>query len=197
MNPTFDRLNQVRWRQADIDLWEFLQKAPEDTGIDLHGAHILNPSITYAITDRILLLKYSRLHKAFAIHPAVPSEEPTDDEVPRGFILAGKIRLLFDINNLIANFYIYVGYLPSNSELGLPDDATPTFAMAVLNAPLQMSTLVPAFSGTHFDLVKLDNVTVTYQVSSIPGTVNLLANSTRRTFEHMKTKRWVGTSTQI
>lgn len=167
MNPTFDRLNQVRWRQADIDLWKFLQKAPGD--IDLHGAHILNPSITYAITDHsILPLKYSRLHKAPAIHPAVPSEEPTDDdsEVPRGFILAGKIQL-FDINNLIANFYIYVGDLPSNSELGLPDDAIPTFEMAVLNAPLQMSTLVPAFSGTHFDLVKLDNVKVTYQVSTI------------------------------
>jgi hypothetical protein len=194
MNPTFDRLNQVRWRQADIDLWKILQKAPGD--IVLHGAHILNPSITYAITDRILPLKYSRLHKAPAIHPAVPSEEPTDDEVPRGFILAGKIQL-FDINNFIADFYIYVGDLPSNSELGLPDDATPTFEMAVLNAPLQMSTLVPAFSGTHFDLVKLDNVKVTYQVSTIPGIMDLLANSTLRTFEHMKAKRWVGTSTQI
>ncbi|KAJ7785143.1 hypothetical protein DFH07DRAFT_934976 [Mycena maculata] len=83
-------------------------------------------------------------------------ESPPLHPPPTGFILTGTVDL-FGMDSLRADFYSHhVPLLPIKDATAIP-----IYQMAVLREDLRISSLLPSFAGTTFDVIALKNATFT------------------------------------
>ncbi|KDQ13580.1 hypothetical protein BOTBODRAFT_33588 [Botryobasidium botryosum FD-172 SS1] len=93
--------------------------------------------------------------------PAPLPDTSSASPPPDGFILAGKIAL-FGPDSLTADFYSHHAH-PGN-----------IYQMAVLEKDLRVSSILPQFADTTFDIIDLKNVVFTYQNIWLDQTKDIL-----------------------
>ncbi|KZS92230.1 hypothetical protein SISNIDRAFT_455988 [Sistotremastrum niveocremeum HHB9708] len=128
-----------------------------DDTATVHGATISAPSITFQPPDRVLgKLQNQPTDDEKAQVPDVNSEHPP----PEGFILNGTIEL-FGISGFKADFYSHHG--PISADVDVADGMIPIYQTALLDEDLKISTILPAFAGTKFDIFDFKETTFTFQ----------------------------------
>ncbi|KAG5651476.1 hypothetical protein H0H81_008507 [Sphagnurus paluster] len=127
---------------------------------NIHGAVVQELSV--ATTPPPHLIKASVIPKEDTSTLASLSAPPPD-----GFVLTGTIDL-FGFEELRTDFYSH--HAPPPSELKLPKHVPPVHQLAVVRGAIHASKFFPEFAGTEFDIIKLQNVHVTYQNYSLDPT---------------------------
>jgi hypothetical protein len=84
----------------------------------------------------------------------------TSKNPPEKFIFTGQI-ILFEKEELVADFYSYLGPPPDGSA---DNDVLPIYHMAVLKHELRLSMLFPDLAGTPFDTITINEPSLIYQV---------------------------------
>jgi len=126
----------------------------------IHGATISSPSITRQLPDKIV--QKLKSHASAGGPDSTPQLDFTAPHPPPdGFILSGSIEL-FGIRGLKADFYSHHG--PISAPANIPAGTIPIYQVAYLDKDLRISSILPDFAGTHFDILNFKEVSFTYQV---------------------------------
>lgn len=130
--------------------------AKESDSADIHGAVV--QELCVALTPPLDFLKdtFMSVDSKADLDLSTSATPPPD-----GFVLTGTIDI-FGLDGLRTDFYSH--HAPPPAYLNLPEHVPPIHQLAIVRGPLHASKLFPEFAGTPVDVIKLDDVKVTYQV---------------------------------
>ena len=138
--------------------WTAGNEGHDSTGV--HGATIDSPRIAFQPPLRLLGAIRPRDTTKDALSETENTAHNGSHLPPKGLILSGTI-VPFGLESLTAEFYSHHGPLPP--WIDQKDDRSPVYQIAMMREDLRISSILPSFSGTNFDVIALQNVNFTYQ----------------------------------